>query len=78
MNSDKAAIVWSTGAPALTKMMMDLGFWMERTKSLGLYWPERGRWPSRSARSTVSSTLEVVRLKTEIGKPFSAMFRAKF
>ena len=55
-------MVWSTGPPALTRMMTDLGRWMERTKSRGEYWPETGSLPSSEARSRVSSTLEVVRL----------------
>ena len=55
-------MVWSTGAPALTRMMRERGRWSERTKSRGEYWPETGRFPSTAARSRVSSTLDVVRL----------------
>mmetsp|Transcript_8229 Transcript_8229/g.30522 ORF Transcript_8229/g.30522 Transcript_8229/m.30522 type:complete len:299 (+) Transcript_8229:931-1827(+) len=78
-NWHNPAIVASTGAPALTKMITHRGFANDATKSFISWYPRNfSPKPSFPARATATSVLSLDRLYTEIAKPFSAMFSARF
>ena len=72
-------MVASTGAPALTRMITARGFASDFTNSpMSLYPAKFSPRPSFSARATALSVLSEERLYTEILKPFSATFKARF
>ncbi len=75
-NGNRCSMSSSTALPALTSMMILRGFFSEETNSSTVCAPKNFLpWPRPLMKS---STLEVVRLNTEMGKPLLSMFKAMF